>query len=49
MSEARKLAAILVDDVAGFSRLAGADEERTLAPLRALRSEVIDLAPDRRL
>ena len=49
MSEARKLAAILVADVAGFSWLAGADEERTLARLRALRSEVIDPAPDRRL
>jgi len=30
MSETRKLAAILVADVAGYSRLAGADEERTL-------------------
>jgi hypothetical protein len=32
MSETRKLAAILVSDVVGYSRLAGADEERTLAP-----------------
>src|SRR5574340_1245232 len=31
MTETRKLAAILVADVAGYSRLAGADEERTLA------------------
>jgi class 3 adenylate cyclase len=31
MSETRKLAAILVADVVGYSRLAGADEERTLA------------------
>ena len=38
MSETRKLAAILVADVVGYSRLAGADEERTLARLRALRS-----------
>jgi TolB-like protein len=38
----RKLAAILAADVAGYSRLAGADEERTLARLRALRSDLID-------
>jgi adenylate cyclase len=31
MSETRKLAAILVADVAGYSRLAGADEDRTLS------------------
>ena len=37
MSEIRKIAAILVADVVGYSRLAGADEERTLARLRALR------------
>jgi adenylate cyclase len=37
MSETRKLAAILVADVVGYSRLAGADEERTLARVRALR------------
>ena len=42
MSEARKLAAILAADVAGFSRLAGADEEGTLARLRALRSDLVD-------
>jgi TolB-like protein/class 3 adenylate cyclase len=42
LSETRKLAAILVADVAGYSRLAGADEERTLARLRALRSDLID-------
>jgi TolB-like protein/class 3 adenylate cyclase/tetratricopeptide (TPR) repeat protein len=40
--ESRKLAAILAADVAGFSRLASADEERTLARLRALRSDLID-------
>jgi len=39
---ARKLAAILASDVAAYSRLAGADEERTLARLRALRSDLID-------
>lgn len=38
----RKLAAILVADVVGFSRLAGHDEDRTLARLRALRSDLID-------
>jgi len=42
MAEARKLAAILAADVVGFSRLTGADEDRTLARLRALRSDLID-------
>ncbi|MBL0374561.1 adenylate/guanylate cyclase domain-containing protein [Rhizobium sp. KVB221] len=42
MSEMRKIAAILVSDVVGYSRLAGADEERVLARLRALRSDLID-------
>jgi TolB-like protein/class 3 adenylate cyclase len=42
MTEARKLAAILVTDIVGFSRLAGADEERILARLRTLRSDLID-------
>jgi class 3 adenylate cyclase len=40
--EKRKLAAILAADVVGFSRLAGADEDRTLARLRTLRSDLID-------
>ena len=44
MTETRKLAAILVADVVGYSRLAGADEERTLARLRGLRSDLIDPA-----
>jgi adenylate cyclase len=44
MSEIRKLAAILVADVVGYSRLAGADEDRTLARLRGLRSDLIDPA-----
>src|SRR5574337_1372344 len=44
MTEARKLAAILAADVVGYSRLAGADEERTLARLRGLRSDLIDPA-----
>ncbi len=42
MTERRKLAAILAADVVGFSRLTGADEDRTLARLRALRSDLID-------
>ena len=42
MSESRKLAAILAADVVGYSRLAGADEDRILARLRALRSDLID-------
>src|ERR1700735_4952610 len=42
MSENRKIAAILAADVVGFSRLAGADEDRPLARLRALRSDLID-------
>jgi adenylate cyclase len=44
MSETRKLVAILVADVVGYSRLAGADEERTLARLRGLRNDLIDPA-----
>jgi TolB-like protein/class 3 adenylate cyclase len=44
MSETRKLAAILVADVVGYSRLAGTDEDRTLARLRGLRSDLIDPA-----
>ena len=42
MAEKRKLAAILAADVVGYSRLTGADEDRTLARLRALRSDLID-------
>src|SRR6201993_2999151 len=44
MSETRKIAAILVADVVGYSRLAGVDEERTLLRLRGLRSDLIDPA-----
>jgi adenylate cyclase len=40
VSETRKLAAILVSDVVGYSRLAGADEDRILARLRARRSDL---------
>jgi adenylate cyclase len=42
LSETRKIAAILAADVVGYSRLAGSDEDRTLARLRALRSDLID-------
>ena len=44
MSETRKFAAILVADVVGYSRLAAADEDRILARLRSLRSDLIDPA-----
>ena len=44
MSETRKLVAILAADIAGYSRLVGADEDRTLARLRGLRSDLIDSA-----
>src|SRR3974377_2100287 len=44
MGETRKLAAILVADLVGYSRLAGADEDRTLARVRGLRSDLIDPA-----
>ena len=44
MSETRKLAAILVADVVGYSRLAGADEDRTLSRLRGLRTGAFDVA-----
>jgi adenylate cyclase len=42
MSETRKLVAILAADVVGYSRLIGADEDRMLARLRALRGDLID-------
>ena len=38
----RRLAAILAADVAGYSRLIGADEGGTPGRLRALRTEVIE-------
>ena len=42
VGENRKLAAILVSDVIGYSRFTGVDEDRILARLRALRSDLID-------
>jgi adenylate cyclase len=36
----------LVADILGYSRLAGADEDRTLSRLRGLRSDLIDHAMD---
>jgi adenylate cyclase len=42
MAETRKIVAILAADVVGFSRMASADEDRTLALLRSLRADVID-------
>jgi adenylate cyclase len=47
MAEARverRLAAILAADVAGYSRLMGADEVGTLAALKARRREIVDPA-----
>src|SRR5260370_13186100 len=38
----RRLAAILAADVAGYSRLMGADEEGTLSALKAIRRELGD-------
>src|SRR5208337_4074511 len=46
MAGMRKIAAILVADIVGYSRLAGGDEDRTLARLRGLRSDLIDPAID---
>src|SRR6478672_12504279 len=40
----RRLAAILAADVAGYSRLMGADEEGTLAQLKTLRKALVDPA-----
>src|ERR1700747_1871535 len=42
MSQTRRLAAILAADVAGYSRLIGADEEGTLERIKALRRELVD-------
>ena len=42
MTATRRLAAILAADVAGYSRLIGADEEGTLDRLRSIRTDVID-------
>jgi adenylate cyclase len=42
VSQTRRLAAIIAADVAGYSRLMGADEEGTLERLKALRRELLD-------
>ena len=42
MTATRRLAAILAADVAGYSRLMGADEEGTLERLKGLRRELVD-------
>jgi adenylate cyclase len=42
MTQTRRLAAIFAADVAGYSRLMGADEEGTLERLKALRRELVD-------
>ena len=46
MAGTRKIAAILVADIVGYSRLAGTDEDRTLSRLRGLRSDLLDPAID---
>ena len=46
MAGTRKIAAIVIADIVGYSRLAGADEDRTLSRLRGLRSDLIDPAID---
>src|SRR5947209_13929741 len=43
MPSTRRLAAILAADVAGYSRLMGVDEEGTLAALKAIRRDLLDL------
>jgi len=45
VSQTRRLAAILAADLAGYSRLMGADEEGTHERLKALRRELLDLDP----
>jgi adenylate cyclase len=42
MTATRRLAAILAADIAGYSRLIGADEEGTLNRLRSIRADAID-------
>jgi adenylate cyclase len=42
MGETRKIVAILAADIVGYSRLTGADEDRTLSRLQGLRSGMID-------
>src|SRR5499427_8820244 len=42
MTATRRLAAILAADVAGYSRLIGADEGGTLQALKAIRAELVD-------
>src|SRR5262245_45214338 len=42
MSQTRRLAAILAADIAGYSRLIGADESGTLRRLKAIRDELVD-------
>ena len=46
MGGMRKIAAILVADIVGYSRLTGKDEDRTLSRLRGLWSDLIDPAID---
>ena len=40
----RRLAAIMATDIVGYSRMVEADEARTLAAIRSLRSEIVEPA-----
>jgi adenylate cyclase len=42
MAGTRKIAAVLAAEIAGYCRLAVADEDRTLGGLRAIRGALID-------
>ncbi|WP_426437234.1 adenylate/guanylate cyclase domain-containing protein [Bradyrhizobium genosp. P] len=42
MSDTRKITAILAADIVGYSRLTSTDEDRTLARLRTLQSDLVD-------
>jgi adenylate cyclase len=42
MSATRRLAAILAADIAGYSRLVGVDEARTLQGFKEIRAELFD-------
>ena len=49
MAETRKLAAILAADVAGYSKLAGADEERTLGAAARRCGAICSIPPSPRI
>jgi adenylate cyclase len=49
MSQTRRLAAILAAEVAGYSRLIGADEAGTLQAFKAIKAELLVAAHNGRL